>query len=66
MYGYIVRSSVSGSTDRGEVLQDLPVLLVALSEAPVGLVKVRVEVIQHGHLLLQGDGHIIFHRVKGP
>lgn len=52
------------ATDRGEVLQNLSVLLPALGEAPVILVQVGVEVVQHGHLLVQGDAHVILHRVQ--
>lgn len=52
------------ATDRGEVLQNLSVFLPALGEAPVILVQVSVEVVQHGHLLVQGDAHVILHRVQ--
>lgn len=52
------------ATDRREVLEDLPVFLLALSEAPGILIQVGVEVVQHGDLLVQGDTHIILHRVQ--
>lgn len=52
------------ATDRGEVLEDLSVFLLALSEAPGVLIQVGVEVIQHGDLLVQGDAHVILHRVQ--
>lgn len=51
-------------TDRGKVLQNLPVLLLALCEAPVVLVQVRVEIVQHRDLLVQRDAHVVFHRVQ--
>lgn len=51
-------------TDRGEIGQDLPVFLLALGEAPRVLVQVGVEVIQHGHLLVQWDRHVVLHRVQ--
>lgn len=51
-------------TDRGKVLQNLPVLLLALCEAPVVLVQVRVEIIQHRDLLVQRDTHVVLHRVQ--
>ncbi len=52
------------ATDRGEILQNLPVFLLALSEAPLILVQVGVEIVQHGNLLVQGDSHVILHCVQ--
>lgn len=51
-------------TDRGEVLQNLPVLLLALCEAPVMLVQVSVEIVQHWDLLVQRDTHVVLHCVQ--
>lgn len=53
-----------GAADRREILQNLTVLLVALSEAPLLLVQVRVEIVEHGHLLLQRDGHVVLNCVQ--
>lgn len=51
-------------TDRGEVLQHLPVLLSALAEAPLGLIEEHVEVLQQRDLLLQRDAHVVLHCVQ--
>lgn len=59
-----VYESPCGATDRGEILQNLSVLLLALSEAPLVLVQVGVEIVQHGDLLVQRDGHVILHRIQ--
>lgn len=54
------------ATDRGEILQNLPVFLLALAEAPLILVQVCVEIIQHGYLLVQRNAHVILHCVQRP
>lgn len=54
------------ATDRGEILKNLSVFLLALAEAPLVLVQVGVEIIQHGYLLVQGDAHIILHCIQRP
>lgn len=59
-----IYAPVRVDTDRGEVLQNLSVFLLALGEAPVILVQVGVEVVQHGHLFVQGDAHVILHCVQ--
>lgn len=65
MHLYLTLDPLAGAnTDRGEVLKHLPVLLPALSEAPVILVQEGVEVVQHGYLLVQRDAHVVFHRVQ--
>lgn len=51
-------------TDRREILENLPILLLALGEAPLLLVQVGVEIIQHEHLLVQGDRHVVLNRVQ--
>lgn len=51
-------------TDCGEVLQNLPVLFLALRKAPVVLIQESVEVVQHRHLLVQRDAHVVLHRVQ--
>lgn len=54
------------STDRGEILQNLSVFLLALTEAPLVLVQIGVEIIQHGHLLVQRNAHVVLHCVQRP
>lgn len=54
------------NTDRGEVLQHLTILLLAPSEAPLGLVQEAVEVLQQRDLHLQRDAHVVLHCVQGP
>lgn len=49
---------------RREIRQNLSVFLLALSEAPLILVQVGVEIIQHGHLLVQRDAHVVLHCVQ--
>lgn len=51
-------------TDRWEVFQDLTIFLLALREAPLILVQEGVEVIEHGNLLVQRNGHVILHCVQ--
>lgn len=55
---------VCGATHRGEILKNLPIFFLTLGEAPVILVKVGVEIVQHGHLLVQGDAHVVLHCVQ--
>lgn len=51
-------------TDCGKVLQNLPVLFLALCKAPVMLIQVSVEIVQHWHLLVQRDTHVVLHCVQ--
>lgn len=51
-------------TDCGKVLQNLPILFLALCKAPVMLIQVSVEMVQHWHLLVQRDTHVVLHRVQ--
>ena len=41
-------------------------VLPAVEVPPVRVMEVCVELLQHGDLLLQGDGHVIFHCVQCP
>lgn len=50
---------------RGEVLQHLAVLLLALHVLPVGLVEIGVKLVQHRDLDVQADGHVILYGVQG-
>ena len=51
-------------TDCGKVLQNLPVLFLALCKAPVSLIQVSVEVVKHWHLLVQRYTHVVLHCVQ--
>lgn len=50
---------------RGEVLQHLSVLLLALSEPPLWVIEESVEVTQQWDLLLYTDAHVILHCIQG-
>ena len=49
-----------------ELFQNSFILFTALHERPLLLIEVFVELLQHGHLLLYWNVHIILHRVQGP
>lgn len=50
---------------RGEVLQHLSVLLLALGEPPLWVIEESVKIAKQWDLLLHADGHVIFHGVQG-
>lgn len=66
MYAQGHTERLQATAYRGEVLQHLSVLVLALRVAPVWVVQEGMEALQQGHLLLQANGHVIFQRVQGP